>query len=127
VVNIGRRHQAHRADIADRMQEWFETGAADEFTIIPAVRPDGIDDFVELVVPELQQRALFRTERGARKSRPPAPGQPLHRRASRRHLDAAKWAEVEGTADFVCPLRLGGVRPLPKAAQCAPKPLRRMN
>jgi FMN-dependent oxidoreductase (nitrilotriacetate monooxygenase family) len=50
------------ADVADRMQEWFEAGAADGFNITPTVLPEGIDDFVELVVPELQRRGLFRTE-----------------------------------------------------------------
>jgi alkanesulfonate monooxygenase len=44
------------------MQEWFEAGAADGFNITPTVLPEGIDDFVELVVPELQRRGLFRTE-----------------------------------------------------------------
>src|SRR5215470_16475949 len=50
------------ADVADRMQEWFEAGAADGFNITPTVLPEGIDDFVALVVPELQRRGLFRTE-----------------------------------------------------------------
>ena len=50
------------ADVADKMQEWFEAGAADGFNITPTVLPEGIDDFVELVVPELQRRGLFRSE-----------------------------------------------------------------
>ncbi len=36
--------------------------AADGFNIIPTHLPGGIEDFVELVVPELQRRGLFRTE-----------------------------------------------------------------
>lgn len=40
----------------------FEAGAADRFNITPTVLPEGIDDFVALVVPELQRRGLFRTE-----------------------------------------------------------------
>jgi len=44
------------------MQEWFEAGAADGFNITPTVLPEGIDDFVALVVPELQRRGLFRSE-----------------------------------------------------------------
>lgn len=48
--------------IADRLQEWFENGAADGFNIMPPLLPRDIDDFVDLVVPELQRRGLFRTE-----------------------------------------------------------------
>ncbi|WP_342406512.1 LLM class flavin-dependent oxidoreductase [Brevibacillus sp. FSL K6-2834] len=48
--------------VADEIQEWFEAGAADGFMIGSAVVPVGLDDFVELVVPILQQRGLFRTE-----------------------------------------------------------------
>jgi FMN-dependent oxidoreductase (nitrilotriacetate monooxygenase family) len=46
--------------IADTLQSWFEGGAADGFILMPASQPDGIADFVELVVPELQRRRLFR-------------------------------------------------------------------
>lgn len=47
--------------VADMLQEWFGTGAADGFNIMPASFPSGLDDFVDLVVPELQRRGLFRT------------------------------------------------------------------
>jgi alkanesulfonate monooxygenase SsuD/methylene tetrahydromethanopterin reductase-like flavin-dependent oxidoreductase (luciferase family) len=50
------------ADIADTMQEWFEAEACDGFNITPATLPGGGEDFVDMVVPELQRRALFRTE-----------------------------------------------------------------
>ena len=49
-------------DIADTMQEWFEAGACDGFNITPATLPGGGEDFVDMVVPELQRRRLFRTE-----------------------------------------------------------------
>jgi FMN-dependent oxidoreductase (nitrilotriacetate monooxygenase family) len=49
-------------DIADVMQEWFEAAACDGFNITPATLPDGGEDFVKMVVPELQRRGLFRTE-----------------------------------------------------------------
>ncbi len=49
-------------DIADAMQEMFEAGACDGFNITPATLPGGGEDFVEMVVPELQRRGLFRTE-----------------------------------------------------------------
>lgn len=47
--------------IADDFEHWFTTGAADGFTIMfPCMQTD-VDDFVGLVVPELQRRGLFRT------------------------------------------------------------------
>jgi FMN-dependent oxidoreductase (nitrilotriacetate monooxygenase family) len=48
--------------IADLMEEWFTTGAADGFNIQPPAIPVSAEDFVELVTPELQRRGLFRTE-----------------------------------------------------------------
>ncbi len=48
--------------IADQLQEWFEQGTADGFNIMPPYLPGGLEDFVDLVVPELQRRGLFRTE-----------------------------------------------------------------
>jgi FMN-dependent oxidoreductase (nitrilotriacetate monooxygenase family) len=50
------------ADIADAMEEWFTTGAADGFNIQAPYLPGVAEDFVELVVPELQRRGLFRRE-----------------------------------------------------------------
>lgn len=48
--------------IVDQLQIWFEQGAADGFNIMPPQLPNSLDDFVELVIPELQRRGLFRTE-----------------------------------------------------------------
>lgn len=48
--------------IVDLMQEWFEARAADGFVIMPAYFPDHLDDFAEMVVPELQRRGLFRRD-----------------------------------------------------------------
>jgi len=48
------------ADIVDLMEERFATGAADGFNLMPATIPEGVDDFVALVVPELQRRGLMR-------------------------------------------------------------------
>jgi len=50
------------ADIADQMEEWFTSEAADGFNIMPQALPASLSDFVELVIPELQRRGLFRTE-----------------------------------------------------------------
>jgi len=48
------------AQVADAMELYFREGAADGFVIAPAWLPGGFDDFVELVVPELRRRGLFR-------------------------------------------------------------------
>jgi alkanesulfonate monooxygenase len=49
-------------EIADTMQSWLETGAADGFNIMFPTVPTGLDDFVALVIPELRRRGIFRTE-----------------------------------------------------------------
>lgn len=48
--------------IADTLEEWFLGEAADGFNILPPLLPGSLRDFVDLVVPELQRRGLFRTE-----------------------------------------------------------------
>ncbi|MCM0594315.1 MAG: LLM class flavin-dependent oxidoreductase [Gloeotrichia echinulata IR180] len=48
--------------IADQLEEWFVNGGADGFNIMPPYLPGGLDEFVDLVIPELQRRGLFRTE-----------------------------------------------------------------
>jgi N-acetyl-S-(2-succino)cysteine monooxygenase len=48
--------------IADRLEEWFVNDAADGFNLMPPYLPGGLDDFVDLVLPILRQRGLFRTE-----------------------------------------------------------------
>ncbi|MEM7541012.1 MAG: LLM class flavin-dependent oxidoreductase [Pseudomonadota bacterium] len=46
--------------VADEMQCWFEESACDGFNVMFPFLPEGLDDFVERVVPELQRRGLFR-------------------------------------------------------------------
>ncbi|MER1987371.1 MAG: LLM class flavin-dependent oxidoreductase [Solibacillus sp.] len=48
--------------VADQLQEWFENEAADGFNIMAPTFPQGLSDIVELVIPELQRRGLFKTE-----------------------------------------------------------------
>ena len=48
--------------VADTMQEWFDSGACDGFMLSGAVLPQGFDDFVDHVLPLLKERGLFRTE-----------------------------------------------------------------
>lgn len=47
---------------ADHMTEWFESGAVDGFWFSPDIYEDGIDTFVDEVVPILQERGLFHTD-----------------------------------------------------------------
>jgi alkanesulfonate monooxygenase len=49
------------SEIADTMQHWLETEACDGFNIMFPTVPVGLNDFVDLVVPELQRRGIFRT------------------------------------------------------------------
>jgi alkanesulfonate monooxygenase SsuD/methylene tetrahydromethanopterin reductase-like flavin-dependent oxidoreductase (luciferase family) len=42
------------------MEKWLAVGACDGFMIQTPYMPGGLDDFVRLVVPELQRRELFR-------------------------------------------------------------------
>jgi FMN-dependent oxidoreductase (nitrilotriacetate monooxygenase family) len=44
---------------ADHMEEWFEAGAVDGFWVSIDTYEDGIDTFVDEVVPILQERGLF--------------------------------------------------------------------
>jgi FMN-dependent oxidoreductase (nitrilotriacetate monooxygenase family) len=48
--------------IADTLEEWFVEHAADGFNILPPYFPGAFADFVDLVVPELQRRGLFRRD-----------------------------------------------------------------
>ncbi|MGF6471677.1 LLM class flavin-dependent oxidoreductase [Paraburkholderia youngii] len=48
--------------IADDIERWFDGGAADGFNLMPDALPGGLRDFVDGVVPILQQRGIFRSE-----------------------------------------------------------------
>jgi alkanesulfonate monooxygenase SsuD/methylene tetrahydromethanopterin reductase-like flavin-dependent oxidoreductase (luciferase family) len=50
------------SQIADDLQEWFESHACDGFNVMPPYLPDSLTDFVDQVVPQLQRRGLFRSE-----------------------------------------------------------------
>jgi FMN-dependent oxidoreductase (nitrilotriacetate monooxygenase family) len=50
------------AQVVDVMEKWVNEQGADGFNFSPHYLPGGLDDFVELVVPELQQRGLLRRE-----------------------------------------------------------------
>ncbi|KRF12356.1 monooxygenase [Nocardioides sp. Soil797] len=64
-LGSGRGHRAFVGapeQVADTIQEWVTTGAADGFNIMPAVLPSGLELFVDQVVPILQERGLFRRD-----------------------------------------------------------------
>jgi alkanesulfonate monooxygenase len=49
------------AEVADALEAWYRGGAADGFNIMPLTMPRGLEDIVELLIPELQRRKLFRS------------------------------------------------------------------
>ncbi|MFH1554352.1 MAG: LLM class flavin-dependent oxidoreductase [Pseudomonadota bacterium] len=50
------------SNIVDQMENWFVNRGVDGFLIQPPVLPAGLDEFCEHIIPELQNRGLFRTE-----------------------------------------------------------------
>ena len=70
VAQLGQRYGAGRTTngftgtpntVADQMQAWQEAGACDGFMLQIPYLPGGLESVVRLLVPELQQRGLFRT------------------------------------------------------------------
>ena len=47
--------------VADLIEDWFTTGAADGFNVMPPLLPTMLDAFSTEVIPLLQRRGLFRT------------------------------------------------------------------
>jgi FMN-dependent oxidoreductase (nitrilotriacetate monooxygenase family) len=48
--------------VADLIEEWFKNGGCDGFNFMPPLLPSGLETFVDKVIPELQNRGLFRTD-----------------------------------------------------------------
>jgi hypothetical protein len=48
--------------IADDLHEWLEAGAADGFNLLFPHYPKPLEEWVTMVIPELQRRGIFRTE-----------------------------------------------------------------
>ncbi|GGU01926.1 NtaA/DmoA family FMN-dependent monooxygenase [Streptomyces violascens] len=48
--------------VAAELDAFVQGGAADGFILVPHLTPGGLDDFVDQVVPRLQERGAFRTE-----------------------------------------------------------------
>jgi hypothetical protein len=47
-------------EIADEMEQWLVEEGSDGFNVMFPYLPEGLDDFVGKVVPELQRRGIFR-------------------------------------------------------------------
>ena len=47
------------ARVADELESWFKEGAADGFNIMAPYFPGALQDFIDLVVPILQERGLY--------------------------------------------------------------------
>lgn len=50
--------------VAGDLRSWYEAGAADGFTIMPADTSVDLENFAKLVVPILQERGLFQRKYG---------------------------------------------------------------
>ncbi len=48
--------------VAERMNDYVQGDAADGYILVPHITPHGLDDFVDQVVPLLQERGVFRSE-----------------------------------------------------------------
>ena len=48
------------AEIVDQMEIWFNEGVADGFNLMPPSLPSSLEDFIIMIVPELQRRGLFK-------------------------------------------------------------------
>ncbi|MFC8179624.1 MULTISPECIES: NtaA/DmoA family FMN-dependent monooxygenase [Nocardiaceae] len=48
--------------VADELTKWVREGATDGFNISPYIVPGGLDEIVDWLVPELQERGAYRTE-----------------------------------------------------------------
>ena len=49
-------------EVVDQLQSWFEGRGADGFNILPPTYPEGLDDFIALILPELRRRGLVPVE-----------------------------------------------------------------
>ena len=56
-------------DIAGQLEAQLRAGGGGGFNIMPASLPISLNEFVELVVPELRRRGLFRFDYGGRSLR----------------------------------------------------------
>ncbi|WP_370692783.1 LLM class flavin-dependent oxidoreductase [Methylobacterium sp.] len=66
-LGLGGRYAVLTGDavsIADELQAWIEEGEVDGFNLSRIVVPESFSDFIDLVVPELQDRGIYKTAYG---------------------------------------------------------------
>jgi len=67
-IELSGRGRAHNPiigspkEVADRLEQWFGERACDGFVISATHVPGAYEDFVRLVIPELQRRGVFRKD-----------------------------------------------------------------
>jgi len=49
------------AQVVDVLQGWVDDTGVDGFNLTSTVVPESFEDFIDVVVPELQQRGLYKT------------------------------------------------------------------
>jgi FMN-dependent oxidoreductase (nitrilotriacetate monooxygenase family) len=64
VIALGpqRGHVGTPSGLADRFAHFVRAGAIDGFNVSPYLTPDGLDDIVDLLVPRLQDRGVYREQ-----------------------------------------------------------------
>ncbi|SFI75905.1 LLM class flavin-dependent oxidoreductase [Methylobacterium brachiatum] len=63
-LELGGRYAVLAGDavsIADELQAWVEEGEVDGFNLSRIVVPESFSDFIDIVIPELQDRGLYKT------------------------------------------------------------------
>ncbi|CAG9204597.1 Dimethyl-sulfide monooxygenase [Paraburkholderia tropica] len=64
MFELGGRYPAivgSASQVADELQAWVEEAGVDGFNLSRTVVPESYEDFVDLIVPELQNRGLYKT------------------------------------------------------------------
>jgi alkanesulfonate monooxygenase SsuD/methylene tetrahydromethanopterin reductase-like flavin-dependent oxidoreductase (luciferase family) len=49
------------AQVADALQSWVDEAGVDGFNLARTVTPESYEDFIDLVIPELQSRGIYKT------------------------------------------------------------------
>ncbi|MER6914753.1 NtaA/DmoA family FMN-dependent monooxygenase [Streptomyces sp. NPDC000594] len=65
-LTAGRPFIGTPARVAEQMNDYVQSDGADGFVLVPRYAPGGLDEFVDRVVPELQDRGVLRTEYSSR-------------------------------------------------------------
>lgn len=60
LTNVAPTADSKPAAVAERLEEEFRAKSCDGFNILMPAQLSALDDFVDLVLPELRQRGLFR-------------------------------------------------------------------